>query len=478
MNFDWNLFIDLGIIGAALLFATFLRSRVRFFQRFLIPNALTAGLILLPLYNFVLPHVGVTSAGLGQLAYHLLSISFIAMSLRTGRPTKTVGGSRLFATVVIILSQFAIQVLAGLLLTFFFISTIYPDLYEPFGYLLPLGFAQGPGQAFAIGDSWTGVGITGAGSVGLTFAAIGFILATFGGVFLINLGIHRGWISRSELTALSESRVRTGIYPRGSERPVGAVMTTETEAIDSMTLNAGLVLVAYFGTYLFLSFITWALSLVGPLGEELAVNLWGISFIFAALVGLAVKHLALAVRVEHVIDTRTMNRISGLSVDIMVTAAIGAISLVEISRFYIPIAVVSLVGALLTFVTVPWIASRVFRDHKFHRMLLIFGVSTGTLSTGLALLRVIDPDFETPVASDYTYAAGITFVFAIPFILSISLPVRAYVTGNPLFFWLAVGVGAVYLLFVFVSYLALAGKKAFAGPRHVWLRHGETDTTM
>ncbi|NBB90010.1 MAG: sodium:glutamate symporter [Spirochaetes bacterium] len=471
MNFNWNLFIDLGIISTALLFATFLRAKVRFFQRFLIPNALTAGLILLPLYNYVFPLVGVTASGLGELAYHLLGISFIAMSLRTGRSTAAVGQHRLFATVVVVLSQFAIQVLVGLLLTFLFISTLYPDLYEPFGYLLPLGFVQGPGQAFAIGDSWTAMGIEGAGSVGLTFAAIGFILATFGGIFLINFGIRRGWVTREELAPLRESRVRTGIYPRDVERPVGAVMTTETEAIDSMSLNAGLVLFGYFLTYLFLSFLTWSLSLVGPLGEELAVNLWGVSFIFAAIIGLGMKHTIEAIRVDHVIDTRTMNRISGLSVDVMVTAAIGAISLVAVSQYWIPIVVLALVGALMTFLTVPWVASRLFTDHKFHRMLLIFGVSTGTLSTGLALLRVIDPDFETPVASDYTYAAGITFVFAIPFILSISLPVRAFVTGNFMYFWMAVGIAIAYLVFVFVSYLVLAKDKAFAGPRHVWLRH-------
>jgi ESS family glutamate:Na+ symporter len=472
MNFNWTTFIDLGIIAAALLLATYLRAKVRFFQKYLIPNALTAGFILLPLYNFVFPLAGVTAAGLGELAYHLLGISFIAMALRTGRPTSAVGENRLFATVIMVLSQFAIQVLVGLLLTFMFISTIYPNLYEPFGYLLPLGFVQGPGQAFAIGESWSGVGIEGAGSVGLTFAAIGFILATFGGIFLINFGIRRGWVTREELAPLRESRVRTGVYPRDVERPVGSVMTTETEAIDTMSFNAGLVLFCYFLTYLFLSFMTWALSLVGPLGEELAVNLWGISFIFAALIGLAVKHTIQAIRVDHVIDTRTMNRISGISVDVMVTAAIGAISLVAVSRYWVPIVVLALAGAFMTFITVPWIASRLFRDHKFHRMLLIFGVSTGTLSTGLALLRVIDPDFETPVASDYTYAAGITFVFAIPFILSISLPVRAFVTGNFMFFWAALAIAAAYFVFVFVAYLVLAKDKAFAGPSQVWLRHG------
>ena len=48
MNFSWPFLIDMGILGAALMAATWIRSRVRFFQRFLIPNALTAGFMLFP----------------------------------------------------------------------------------------------------------------------------------------------------------------------------------------------------------------------------------------------------------------------------------------------------------------------------------------------------------------------------------------------------------------------------------------------
>jgi hypothetical protein len=33
MNFSWQIFIDLGLISAALLLATLIRAKVRFFQR-------------------------------------------------------------------------------------------------------------------------------------------------------------------------------------------------------------------------------------------------------------------------------------------------------------------------------------------------------------------------------------------------------------------------------------------------------------
>ncbi|MFW5994918.1 MAG: sodium:glutamate symporter, partial [Spirochaetia bacterium] len=196
MTFSWSIFIDLGIVAAGLLAATALRARVRLLQRFLVPNALTAGLLLLPFYNYVLPHLGVTTANLQALTYHLLSIAFVAMAIRPAAPAGQKGDGRIFATSVAIIGQFAIQSAIGLLLTLGIITFLMPDLYHSFGFLLPLGFSQGPGQALSIGEGWRSMGVVGAGSVGLTFAAVGFLIACFGGVFLINYGIRHGWVSR------------------------------------------------------------------------------------------------------------------------------------------------------------------------------------------------------------------------------------------------------------------------------------------
>ena len=162
MDFNWTFFIDLGLISSALLLASLIRAKVRFFQKYLIPNALTAGFILLPVYNYVLPKIGLGMNGLGELVYHLLNISFIAMTLRKAPPKENKGSGSIFGTTVGILSQYAIQALSGLLLTFLFIRTIAPDLFPAFGFFLPLGFALGPGQAFAIGQGWEPFGFKGA----------------------------------------------------------------------------------------------------------------------------------------------------------------------------------------------------------------------------------------------------------------------------------------------------------------------------
>ena len=95
MSISWTLIIDLGIISLALLLATFLRAKVPFFQRYLIPNALTAGFILLPFYNYVFPLLGLGKAGLESLVFHLLNLSFVAMALKEGSMKGS--GKRIYA---------------------------------------------------------------------------------------------------------------------------------------------------------------------------------------------------------------------------------------------------------------------------------------------------------------------------------------------------------------------------------------------
>ncbi len=466
MNFSWTIFIDLGLISLALLIATLIRAKVSFFQRYLIPNALTAGFILLPFYNFLAPRLGLATGGLENLVYHLLSISFIAMSLR-----KSPGRGafrRIFSTSIAIVSQYTFQALLGFGLTFLLIATVLPNLFPSLGLLLPLGYGLGPGQSFAIGRGWERFGFESAANVGLTFAALGFLWACFGGVFLINYGIRRGWMEEGQIARFRGRGIRIGVYDRKAEKPVGARLTTETEAIDAMSFNLAVVLGVYLLTYLLLQGLTSLLSLAGSAGRDLAVNLWGISFAFAALVAMAVKKIADGAGFGHVLDSGSLTRISGASVDVLVAASIGAISLVVVSRYWLPIVGISTLGGIMVVVTVLAMTSRIFEDHQFYRAMMVYGACTGTASTGLALLRVLDPEFESPVAADYMYSSGIIFLLSIPLILMLNLPAYGHQSGNPVYYWITLGILLVYLVFVTVSYVIMSKERAFKNTSIFW----------
>jgi ESS family glutamate:Na+ symporter len=469
MNFPWAFFVDLGVISLALLLATLLRTRINFFQRYLIPNSLAAGFILLFFYNFGAKYFGMSSDMLGSMVYHLLSISYIAMTLRKATIPKQKGDLGIFSTAVANISQYAIQIILGMLLTFFFIITIFPTLFPAFGMFVVLGFSQGPGQAYAIGQNWESFGFYGAGTVGLTFAAVGFLWACFAGIWLINYGIKHNWIAKDKLDKIKKRKGSTGVYPENKELPVGSRLTTETEAIDSMTYTASMVLLVYFLSYLLLKLLTYLLSFAGKPGMELAANLWSISFVFAALTALAFKGMLKLFHLQYTLDSGSLTRLSGVSVDMMVAGSIGAISLVIVAQYWIPISIMCLLAGLVMLVTLPWLCSRLFKDHRFERTVMLFGAATGTMPTGLALLRVLDPDFETPVATDYMFAAAVTFPIVIPLILAINLPAYSYRYDNPLYFWAMVGIALIYLMFVLISFRLIAKKRTFKNPSKIWL---------
>jgi len=217
---------------------------------------------------------------------------------------------------------------------------------------------------------------------------------------------------------------------------VGDRLTTDSEAIDSFSFHTAMVVFVYLLSFLFLKGVSFLLGFAGKAGAELATNLWGINFIFSAMIAIVVRKIMDLLRIGYVLDDDALTRISGMSVDYMVAGALAAISLVFVGKYWFPILLMSTLCGVMVYYTIPWLSSRIFRDFRFERMLMIYGVSTGTLSSGLALLRVMDPEFRTKVSSDYMLSAGLTFVLAIPFILAINLPANAYTSGSMIPYWI------------------------------------------
>lgn len=477
MNFEWKLFIDLGLISLALLIGTLVRSKVKFFQTYLIPNSLTAGFLLLPFYNLLAPRMGLDTVNLGNLVYHFLNLSFIAMILRVSPKREKKRNINVFATATTLLTQYAVQCFFGTLIVLLLIKTIMPDLFPGFGLFATLGYSLGPGQAFAIGSGWEAMGFAGMADVGLTFGALGFVWACFGGIFLVNYGVRKGWLQRSKFERFNTDTIRAGVVKKdGTPASEEVKDFTNPEAIDPLSFNIAMVMATYLLSYLLLRVLTWALGFAGDAGTELAVNLWGIKFIFSALTAMIVKAFMGALKIEYVVDNNRLTRISGFAVDYMVAAAVGAISVSVVAEYWLPILIMAVVIGVISTITHLWLSSRIFSDHAFYRTVLCYGAITGTLPTGLALLRIIDPNFETPASRDYMYASGIVFLAAIPIILTANNPAYGALEGTLRPTWILLGMYALYLAVLFGVYLIISGNRRFKDPSKMWLKNKETET--
>jgi ESS family glutamate:Na+ symporter len=407
---------------------------------------------------------------LKNIVYHFLNISFISMTLRVSREKRR-SSRDVFATSTMVLTQYAIQCFLGTIITLVLIKTILPDLFPGFGLFATLGFSLGPGQAFAIGTGWEVMGFEGLGSVGLTFGALGFIWASFGGIFLVNYGMRKGWVSREEKARIQEKSIRLGVLRRGESSEKSEVSNiTNPEAIDPFAFTSGLVLLTYLLAYLGLTALSWLLSFLGDAGVQLATNLWGIMFIFCGVTAMAVKGILKGLRITFIVDNERLTRISGFSVDFMVAAAIAAISAAVVAEYWLPIVLVAGLTGLATTFSHIWLSSRVFQDHVFYRAVLIYGAATGTLPTGLALLRIIDPQFETPASRDFMFSAGLTFLAAIPIILTANMPAVGALNGTLVPTYQVLGLYTLYLLVCFAAYLALSGRRRFENPSSIWFK--------
>ena len=65
------------------------------------------------------------------------------------------------------------------------------------------------------------------------------------------------------------------------------------------------------------------------------------------------------------------------------------------------------------------------------RALATFGLITGNMPTGLALLRAVDPEMTSPVSRDLAYAGGLAFIFGLPLLVLTQFPLAGALYGKP-----------------------------------------------
>jgi ESS family glutamate:Na+ symporter len=63
----------------------------------------------------------------------------------------------------------------------------------------------------------------------------------------------------------------------------------------------------------------------------------------------------------------------------------------------------------------------------------MFGMLTGTASTGIALLRGIDPDLETDVAKNLVLGSAVAAPLGFPLMAILGMSIIGFTTSNPVY---------------------------------------------
>ena len=142
---------------------------------------------------------------------------------------------------------------------------------------------------------------------------------------------------------------------------------------------------------------------------------------FGLVVAILLRALFNAAGMARLMDAPLQRRITGTAVDYLIVATGCGIELVVAGRYGVPIAVMALAAGILTTAAVV-VFGRRLSNYQLERTVAMYGVVTGTVSSGLLLLRIVDPEFETPVAREIGFmniftvpvVGGLTFFLNVP----------------------------------------------------------------
>ena len=418
----WGGITIFAVLLLSLLLANALKRKVRFLRMSLIPTSVLAGIMLLLISVILKPVLGRSffdteffgGNGLSELeiiTYHMLALGFIASAFRT-KEGAFAGKRRteIFNTGVTTVSTYLLQGILGLGITIAATATFMKDLFPAAGILLPFGFGQGTGQALNYGNIYENTyGFTGGRSFGLTIAAFGFLSASIGGIFYFYFLKRSGRIGNSdELAEILESKDIQG----PEEIPMNG-------AIDKLTVQIGLVLFAYLIDYLIM------LGL-GTLLPGMRAVVYGFNFLFGVVAAIIINKVLKLMKNHSVIKRQytnnfLMTRISNLCFDLMIVAGIAAIRIELLKGYWLIMVILGLVGLIATFIYNKYIAKTFFKDYETEQFLVMYGMLTGTASTGVMLLREVDNKLETPAADNLVYQNVPAMIFGFPMMLLATL---------------------------------------------------------
>lgn len=390
-------FLITGVMSLLLLTGVFLRRFVPFFRKSLLPASIIAGVL-----GFILINAGVIpirQSVFETVSFHLLNLSFMSITLAStkkvvnedgGKERNVRGGLWLALMWGALIS---VQIVAAGLISLVFWGTGWKNFEPLYGMISAHGFAQGPVQALSMAKTWiasvNGTHLQDAVQVGLFFAMVGYLTALLVGVPICNR------FFKKNLAALpkkeSDTELENGIYAHDSEVILGN-QTIHRANIDTFTFQWALMLGIYFITYI----------LVSILDPKHNTMLYSMMFVWAILVANLVVFLLRKAGADHLVDAGVQSSITNFCTDTALVACMMSVTVKVILQYIIPLLVVAF-GITVATIALTWFFAKKTGKYAAERFIVVFGIATGTAITGLLLLRILDPQGETPVTREVVW---------------------------------------------------------------------------
>lgn len=434
--------MSLLILGMLAAVGMILRAKLRFTQKLFLPVALIAGVLALLLGPEVLGRIAgamgfeaLEAGGLfgesilevwSSLPGILISVVFATMFLgsRIPSPKSAVRllGPQLSLGVTFGSGQYVVGILAVVLL----LGPVF-GVGPEFGALLEIGFEGGHGTAAGLQGQFADLGFEEGYDLALTMATVGLVSGILFGVVAVNWAARKGVSNSLDAGQELSEDEQIGYYAaeREEDRPAAGRLTFRDSAVESFTIHLGVVGLAVLVGWLGLAALQWI--------EEMlwidTIEIFGHVPLFPlAMLGGVVVQLVLdrSDTLHGLVDRGMMERIQGVSLDILIIAALATLSLQAVADNLAPFAILAALGIAWNLVVLFVFAPKFIRTYWFERGIADYGQSQGVTATGLLLLRMADPKKETPAYQGFGYkqlvfepffGGGLVTALSVPFLI-------------------------------------------------------------
>merc|ERR1712151_686699 len=414
---------------------------IKFFRIFSLPAAVSGGiigLIILQLFKLNESFYELIQydwiVGWSALPGILINVVFATLFLgkelpKSAKQVWQEGGPQIMYGQMIAWGNWTISCLltGAILIPAFGVSPLFASMYA-------VGFEGGHGTAAGLSESYTALGQPTYGDIAVTSATIGILCGCFIGVVIVNWGISTGRLeNRKDGTIVAAKGVddeekeenqgeseRKGcctckgnpppdIYDK-DEQPSAGKQTVRQDAIESLALHLVYIAFSCFIGYGILRLL-WLIEDAVPALQQIKFFRSFPLFPMCMLGGLLVMWVRHKLGCPFPVDDLLMDRIGGAAMEFLIVSAIALINISAVADNLAPLFIIIIGGMTWNFFCFFYLKNFVLPNYKFERAIVELGQSFGTTATGLLLLRMVDPDKETPVWRSFGFKQLVTEPF-------------------------------------------------------------------
>ncbi len=388
-----------------------LRTRSRWLQRLYLPSCVVGGvlgLLVVQGVTFLAQQLGWTDLGLSVTASaqqwrampgFLINVVFACLFLGVSLPRFSELWHRAGPQVVYGQMVAWGQYVVGLGAWVLFLGAMFPELPGMFAGILPVGFEGGHGTAAGMEPVFAERGWPEGTDLALSSATFGIVSAIVVGTALINWAVRRGHVEKTAPGAFDGAYSSHGIIPY-DDRPSAGRLSVNSDAIESFSLHLVAVGLAIGLGMLLKGGLTLLEGTSAYLTRYRLLSSFPL-FPLCMLGGLVVQWVELRFDTHRLIDLGLIRRIQNSALDFLVIAAIATIRIQVVTHALLPLLILVALGIAWNVFCVTVLARRVFKDAWFERAIAEMGQSMGVTASGLLLLRIVDPDYETAAADAF-----------------------------------------------------------------------------